>query len=99
MPGDDEYFQEYHSHIYGPIGIFLMDIRGNRITGDGVQHSENPMVSDDQWDSLGRVWLHVNLTSQTFTSSFTENFFNTEGLQVIILANEIPFVGDDPDSI
>ena len=53
MPGDDEYFQEYHSHVYGPIGIFLMDIRGNRITGNGVQHSENPMVSDDQWDSLG----------------------------------------------
>ena len=55
MPGDAEYFQEYHSHIYGPIGIFLMDIRGNRITGDGVQHSENPMVSDDQWESLGLV--------------------------------------------
>ena len=32
-------------------------------------------------------------------SLLTENFFNTEGLQVIILANEIPFVGDDPVSI
>ena len=62
MPGDDEYFQEYHSHIYGPIGIFLMDIRGNRITGDGVQHSENLMVSDDQWDSLGLSWLTINKT-------------------------------------
>merc|ERR1712013_952007 len=44
MPANDEYFDEYHSHIYGPIGIFLIDMRGNRITGDGVQKSENPLV-------------------------------------------------------
>ena len=42
MPADDEYFQEFHSHVYGPVGIFLMDIRGHRITGDGIQKSENP---------------------------------------------------------
>ena len=44
MPEDDEFFQEYHSHTYGPIGIFLMDIRGNRITGDGKLQSERPVV-------------------------------------------------------
>ena len=53
--------QEHHSHVYGPVGIFLMDIRGNRITGDGVQRSDNPLVSDQQWrdfgdaDNFGRV--------------------------------------------
>merc|ERR1719158_2668983 len=36
MPAQDDYFQEFHYHVYGPIGIFLFDMRGNRITGDGV---------------------------------------------------------------
>jgi len=80
MPAEDDYFQEFHYHVYGPIGIFLFDMRGNRITGDGVQHSENPLISEEQWDAL-------------------EEFFQTEGLRVIILASEIPFVGDDPASI
>jgi len=80
MPANDEYFDEYHSHIYGPIGIFLIDMRGNRITGDGVQKSENPLVSDLQWEAI-------------------EAFFENEDLKVIIIASEIPFVGDDPISI
>ena len=52
-PSDEEFFMEWHSHVYGPVGIFLMDIRGHRITGDGVQHSENTMVSDKQWEAFG----------------------------------------------
>lgn len=80
MPADDEYFEEFHGHVYGPVGIFMMDMRGNRITGDGVQRSDNPLVSERQWAAI-------------------EDFFQTEGLKVIILASEIPFVGDDPDSI
>ena len=60
MPADDEYFKEYHSHVYGPVGIFMMDIRGNRITGDGVQHSDNNLVSDDQWESLGTCTHFLN---------------------------------------
>ena len=39
--------------MYGPVGIFLMDIRGNRITGDGVQHSDNTLVSEQQWQDFG----------------------------------------------
>jgi len=38
--------------VYGPVGIFLLDMRGNRITGDGVQHSENCLVSDLQWEAI-----------------------------------------------
>ena len=53
-PSDEEFFMEWHSHVYGPVGIFLMDIRGHRITGDGVQHSENTMVSDKQWEAFGK---------------------------------------------
>ena len=80
MPAEDEYFHEYHSHIYGPVGIFLIDMRGNRITGDGIQHSTNPIMGEEQWNAI-------------------IEFFQTEGLKVIILASEIPFVGDDPETI
>ena len=80
MPAENEHFQEFHSHVYGPVGIFLIDMRGNRITGDGVQHSTNPIMGEEQWNAI-------------------EEFFQTEELKVIILAAEIPFVGDDPESI
>ena len=56
MPGDDEYFHEYHSHVYGPVGIFLMDIRGHRITEDGIQKSDNPMICEAQWDAFGKYF-------------------------------------------
>ena len=52
MPAQDEHFQEFHSHIYGPVGIFMIDMRGNRITGDGVQHSTNPIVGEEQWNAI-----------------------------------------------
>ena len=29
--------EEWHEHVYGAIGIFMFDLRGNRITGDGRQ--------------------------------------------------------------
>ena len=32
-----EAVEEWHSHVYGPIGIFMFDLRGNRITGEGHQ--------------------------------------------------------------
>ena len=32
-----EVVEEWHSHVYGPIGIFMFDLRGNRITGEGHQ--------------------------------------------------------------
>ena len=57
MPADDEYFNEFHCNTYGPIGIFLIDMRGNRITGDGVQKSDNPIVSDVQWEYFQNVEL------------------------------------------
>jgi len=41
--------QEWHSHIYGKVGIFMFDLRGNRITADGVQQSDLPLISDEQW--------------------------------------------------
>lgn len=36
-PHVPEVIEEWHSHVYGPIGIFMFDLRGNRITGEGQQ--------------------------------------------------------------
>ena len=30
----------------------MIDMRGNRITGDGVQHSTNPIVGEEQWNAI-----------------------------------------------
>ena len=39
---EDEEVKEWHSHIYGDgkVGIFVFDLRGNRIKPDGVQVSK-----------------------------------------------------------
>ena len=36
----------------GKIGIFLFDLRGNRITPEGEQMSENSLLSDEQWQDF-----------------------------------------------
>ena len=41
---------EWHYHYYGTsIGIFMFDLRGNRVDGQGVQYSDRPLISDEQW--------------------------------------------------
>jgi len=81
LPDDPEqYFEEYHSHTYGPVGIFLFDMRGNRITSNGVQHSTNPIMSEGQWNEL-------------------QMLFDNPDIKVLILAAEIPFVGDGAEEI
>jgi hypothetical protein len=32
-----------------------------RITADGVQHSENPLVSEDQWRAIEEFFAHEDL--------------------------------------
>ena len=52
---------EWHSHIYGSIGIFMFDLRGNRITGDGTQMSENCLLSEAQWTDLEDFFQNPDL--------------------------------------
>ena len=44
--------KEWHSHIYGSIGVFMFDLRGNRITSEGVQMSQHSLLSEEQWEDL-----------------------------------------------
>ena len=56
-----EYYNEFQCHTYGPIGIFLIDMQGNRITGDGVQKSDNPIVSYSQWEAIEAFFQNEDL--------------------------------------
>ena len=49
---NDDQVKEWHSHVYGPVGIFMFDLRGNRINGGGVQASDNPILSEKQWEDF-----------------------------------------------
>lgn len=60
-PDLDEEVAEWHSHVYGSIGIFMFDLRGNRISGDGTQMSENPLLSDTQWADLEEFFQNPEL--------------------------------------
>jgi len=74
-----EEVEEWHFHIYGPCGVFLIDMRGNRISSHGVQ-KEGPIMSLRQRAAI-------------------EQAFSTSNLSCMILASEIPFVGDSPEAI
>jgi len=52
---------EQHYHKYGPIGILLIDMRGNRIDWDGNQHMENPIVNEEQWKLINSVFADPEL--------------------------------------
>mmetsp|Transcript_39474 Transcript_39474/g.64692 ORF Transcript_39474/g.64692 Transcript_39474/m.64692 type:complete len:298 (+) Transcript_39474:2-895(+) len=51
LPRTDAPLREWHGHVYGAVGVFLIDMRGNRINGKGVQ-LEGPLVCADQWADL-----------------------------------------------
>ena len=62
-PDLNEEVGEWHSHIYGSIGIFMFDLRGNRITGDGTQMSENSLL--DTYNLYYTI-VHFNLFSSKY---------------------------------
>jgi hypothetical protein len=47
---------EEHYHKYGPVGILLLDMRGNRIDWDGNQHADNLILSESQWSLINSVF-------------------------------------------
>ena len=56
-----EQIEEWHSHVYGNVGIFMFDLRGNRIDGNGVQMSENPMIAENQWTDLEALFNNPSI--------------------------------------
>ena len=39
----------------------MFDLRGNRITSDGKQMSDNPLISEDQWKDFEKFMSNPNL--------------------------------------
>lgn len=56
-----EQVEEWHCHVYGNVGIFMFDLRGNRIDGNGVQMSENNLLSEKQWNDLEAFFRNPDL--------------------------------------
>ena len=62
LPENSEVVEEWHSHIYGnKVGIFLFDLRGNRITPEGEQQSDNSLLSEAQWAAFEEFMANPDL--------------------------------------
>ena len=46
----------------------MFDLRGNRITSDGKQMSDNPLISEDQWKDFEIFLANPNLRAVTLCS-------------------------------
>jgi len=75
----DKTTDEFHFHRWGSTGVFINDMRGNRITTKGEQCAHNPIVNDKQWDAIHK-------------------FLADPELKNLIVASEIPYVGDTPQA-
>ena len=53
--------EEWHFHRYGSCGIFLIDMRGNRIGSDGVQ-KEGTILSAKQRAAIEQAFAENGLT-------------------------------------
>lgn len=53
--------EEWHFHRYGPCGVFLIDMRGNRIRPDGIQ-KEGPILSERQKQAIQQAFAEIGLT-------------------------------------
>jgi phosphodiesterase/alkaline phosphatase D-like protein len=80
--------EEWHSHIYGPLGVFFIDMRGNRIQPDGE-------IKPKKAAPLEKL---PNVMSNTQRKEM-QQLFADEDLMCIIVCAEIPFAGENPDGI
>ncbi len=53
--------REWHAHHYGAIGIFLFDLRGNRIDAGGRTEPDKPLLCDAQWADLEAFFARPEL--------------------------------------
>jgi phosphodiesterase/alkaline phosphatase D-like protein len=83
-----EEVEEWHTHIYGALGVFFIDMRGNRIKPDGEIKPKQAGPTDPL----------PSVMSQKQRDDMLAMFANEDLLCVVICA-EIPFAGEDPDGI
>jgi hypothetical protein len=59
---------EEHFHKYGPVGILLIDMRGNRIDWHGEQKGDAPFVNDNQWKLIDSAFQDPEIKVMLITS-------------------------------
>jgi hypothetical protein len=67
--------EEYHFHTYGSLGVLFLDQRGNKITVEGKQQIDNPMISAAQWKWIEDSFNTTDLACMVVCSEipFVEN--------------------------
>ncbi len=60
-PAGTSEVREWHWHMYGAIGLFLFDLRGNRIDTFGHATPDKALLCDDQWADLEAFFARPEL--------------------------------------
>ena len=85
----DERMKEWHFHRYGPLGVFMVDMRGNRITSGGIMKKGN-LMSEEQIDALKNALANEDITCMVIASEIP--FVSNEAAAVREEAKKIKFL-------
>eukprot|EP01012_Entosiphon_sulcatum_P063548 TRINITY_DN9115_c0_g1_i1.p1 TRINITY_DN9115_c0_g1~~TRINITY_DN9115_c0_g1_i1.p1 ORF type:complete len:1163 (-),score=165.57 TRINITY_DN9115_c0_g1_i1:14-3502(-) len=66
--GNEEPQSEFHFHRWGNVGLFCMDVRGNRVSALGRPLPRNPRIGDTQWAALQHALDTSRLSTLIITS-------------------------------
>merc|ERR1719223_1177155 len=83
--------EEWHFHTYGSCGVFLIDMRGNRIRPDGVQ-KEGPILSTRQRSAIQAAFADPGLTCMLVCSEIP--FVGDPPDVIRKKAKKVPFLKD-----
>eukprot|EP00927_Polykrikos_kofoidii_P078942 TRINITY_DN75744_c0_g1_i1.p1 TRINITY_DN75744_c0_g1~~TRINITY_DN75744_c0_g1_i1.p1 ORF type:complete len:502 (+),score=56.05 TRINITY_DN75744_c0_g1_i1:47-1507(+) len=88
-----ERMEEWHFHTYGPCGVFLMDLRGNRIRPNGELYGGlPPLISEQQRISVERAFETCGMTCMILCSEIPFVSEKPEGIRQ--KAEKFPFLKD-----
>lgn len=83
---DNAAVEEWSFRRYGPFGIFMVDMRGSRVAPDGTLYDVAPDGT-----------LPPILSERQKASIKTA--FASDGLTCMLICSEIPFIGEDPNTV
>jgi len=86
---EESMMEEWHFHVYGKIGVFLADMRGNRISTKGEKRSGN-ICSDEQKEALLTAFDTAGLMCMIVASEIP--FVSDASANVQTLARKFKFL-------
>jgi hypothetical protein len=88
---DQPELQEWHFHKYGPFGIFLIDMRGNRIDGEG-HIKDAPILSEAQRKAITDAFATPGLACMLLCAEIP--FVGEPVGEIQEKAKKLPFLKD-----